>query len=43
VIHLGQGAYGSVSKALYKPTGELVAIKIVPNSNDEIDHIKKEV
>lgn len=30
---LGQGAYGSVSKALHKETGQLFAIKILPTTS----------
>jgi serine/threonine kinase 4 len=30
---LGQGAYGSVSKALHKRTGDLYAIKILSASS----------
>lgn len=39
---LGEGNYGSVYKALHKPTGELVAVKIVP-STGEIESLKKEI
>ena len=39
---LGQGSYGSVSKALHKQTGVLYAIKILPaTSGVEISEIKK--
>jgi serine/threonine protein kinase len=39
---LGQGSYGSVSKALHKETGVLYAIKILPaTSGVEIASIKK--
>jgi len=41
---LGQGAYGSVSKALHKKTGELYAIKMLSaTSMAELDSIKKEI
>jgi len=41
---LGQGAYGSVSKALHKKTGSLFAIKILSaTSLSEINSIKKEI
>ena len=39
---LGEGNYGSVYKALHKPTGELVAVKIVPTSG-ELNSLKKEI
>lgn len=39
---LGEGNYGCVYKALHKETGELVAIKIVPNTG-EINSLKKEI
>lgn len=41
---LGQGAYGSVSKALHKKTGKLFAVKILSASSfSEITSIKKEI
>lgn len=41
---LGQGAYGSVSKALHKRSGNLYAVKILPaTSLSEINSIKKEI
>lgn len=30
----GQGSYGMVYKALHKKTGELVAVKMVPNEGE---------
>jgi serine/threonine kinase 4 len=42
--YLGQGAYGSVSKALHKSTGNLYAIKILPaTTHAELATIKKEI
>ncbi|EGR34513.1 serine threonine kinase ste20, putative [Ichthyophthirius multifiliis] len=40
--YLGQGSYGQVFKALHKKTGELVAVKKVPNEG-EISSLKKEI
>ena len=39
---LGEGNYGSVYKALHKPSGNLVAVKIVPTSG-ELNSLKKEI
>ena len=39
---LGEGSYGSVYKALHKPSKEIVAIKIVPTTG-ELDPIKREI
>lgn len=39
---LGEGSYGSVYKALHKPSKEIVAIKIVP-TNGELEPIKREI
>lgn len=39
---LGQGAYGSVSKALHKRSGKLFAVKMLSASSlSEINSIKK--
>ena len=41
---LGQGAFGAVSKALHKRTGELFAVKVLSaTSLCEINSIKKEI
>ncbi|KAK9817161.1 hypothetical protein WJX72_010545 [[Myrmecia] bisecta] len=41
---LGRGSYGAVFKGLAKPTGETVAIKIIPlGEQDEILEIQKEI
>ena len=31
---IGEGAYGSVYKAIHKRSGKIVAIKVVPSSGD---------
>ncbi|KAL4495229.1 hypothetical protein ABPG72_007336, partial [Tetrahymena utriculariae] len=38
---LGEGSYGQVYKALHKQTGELVAVKMVPNEGDSA--LEKEI
>ena len=45
LIHpLGRGSYGSVYKALYLETGDIVAVKIIPLAdNNEIYSIQKEI
>jgi len=41
---LGRGSYGSVYKARLLDTGDIVAVKIIPlTDNDEIDSIQKEI
>jgi len=39
---LGEGSYGSVWKAMHKPTGSIVAVKRVPIDND-LEDIMKEI
>lgn len=39
---IGEGAYGSVYKAIHKKSGRLVAIKVVP-STGEISSLQKEI
>ena len=39
---IGEGAYGSVYKALHKASGLIVAIKILP-TNGDTNNIKREI
>lgn len=40
---LGEGSYGSVYKAKHKYTGVEVAIKILPDSGDDLNSLKQEI
>jgi serine/threonine protein kinase len=42
---IGRGAYGSVHKGIFIPTGELVALKIInlDGQDDDVEAIQKEV
>lgn len=40
---LGEGSFGAVYKSIHKPSGAVVAVKIIPNSTIEDEKIKGEI